>query len=242
MEASRFEHTVGVSVVQEVSGDPLRGVEKDDLLMDMARETGRPHLRLWYNAPCIVLGRGYARQLPRQVARVLGLPVLVRSSGGQVVIHGPGVLNVSLAVPSQLWSGTIDDAFVGLSLGVKRALLRLGWSASVGVVPESYCPGDHDVAVGGKKVMGISQRRRRETTLVHGSLNVSIVPRVYADVLTAFYQAAGIDDRPRTERIGTLFSQPPNDGEKRLLAHTIVEALFSFWSDRTGAHWIPDIG
>lgn len=229
-----------VRVLRETISDPVVGVEGDEELLQAAIVNGAPHLRLWVNAPSIVIGRGYARRLPRPVERIDELPVLVRSSGGEIVLHGPGVLNVSLAIPTNVWSGQIHEAFAGLSAGVANALIHLGWRASVGEIPNSYCPGDHDVAVAGKKVMGISQRRVREGVLVHGSLNVSIVPEQYSGVLERFYAAAGIDDRPDVNLIGTLHNEPAVHPSECPISGQIVTSMFDYWSDRMGYRWVEE--
>lgn len=226
-----------VHVIQEICTDAAGGLAGEDDLLRAAIQAGEPHLRLWVNAPCIVLGRGYARKLPRTVDSVAGLPVLVRSSGGEIVLHGPGVLNVSLAVPSFLWDGSIEDTFEGLSSSVATALIRLGWPAHVGRIPRSYCPGDHDVAVAGKKVMGMSQRRVRDGVMVHGSLNVSINPGEYAAMLTSFYTAAGIDDRPDVSRIGSLRQGPVFDLVSDPLVAAIGSSMLRTWSRKTGLWW-----
>src|SRR5690606_33941582 len=53
----------------ESHDDPVQGLDGDHALLARAAESEAPHvyLRLWWNAPCIVLGRGYAAGLPRRV-------------------------------------------------------------------------------------------------------------------------------------------------------------------------------
>lgn len=227
-----------VEVVREVCDDPADGVARDDGLLESTGNDGRPRLRLWYNPPCIVLGRGYARRVAKPVANVGGLPVLVRSSGGEIVLHGPGVLNVSLAVPTALWNGSIEEMFAGLSTGVADALRADGHRVTIGEVPGSYCPGDYDVAISGRKVMGISQRRTRASLLVHGSLNLYIVPEIYAYALEWFYAAAGIDDTADPGLIGSVFDRPPDPAEADRLEQVLVKRLLVVWSELTGTHWV----
>ncbi len=59
-----------------------------------------PVLRLWRNAPCVVVGRFQlaAAEVDLGAARTLGVPVLRRFSGGGTVYHDPGNLNVSVIV------------------------------------------------------------------------------------------------------------------------------------------------
>ena len=79
-------------VQRDEAVDPAAGVDQDERLLDMAAGVaahpgeGPPEpagparvifLRFWTNQPCIVVGRGYARRLPRLVERVGELPVLI---------------------------------------------------------------------------------------------------------------------------------------------------------------------
>lgn len=59
-----------------------------------------PVLRLWRNAPCVVVGRFQlaAAEVDLAAAAALGVPVLRRFSGGGTVYHDPGNLNVSVVV------------------------------------------------------------------------------------------------------------------------------------------------
>lgn len=229
---------IEIAVKEDECTDAGQGVAEDERLLEEAARSGRPQLRLWYNAPCLVVGRGYARKMPHPVERVFNLPVLVRSSGGEVVIHGPGVLNVSLAVPDAVWSGRIGEAFAGLSAPVAQALRGLGFAADVGPVPNAYCPGDHDVAVAGRKVMGISQRRRRGATLVHGSLNVAVVSELAAYLINSFYRAAGLEAQARAERIGTLYDHPLSAAERARLHAALIDATLDYWTERLGRRWV----
>lgn len=231
-------HQTAVEVVREVWDDPAAGVAQDDIVLTASGQDGRPRLRLWYNAHCIVLGRGYARRLPRPVSSVGGLPVLVRASGGEIVLHGPGVLNISLAVPTDLWNGSIEEMFAGLSTGVAYALRADGYAVTVGMVPGSYCPGDYDVSVADRKVMGISQRRTRDALMVHGSLNLYIVPEIYAYALERFYRAAGIDNTADPGLIGSVFDHEPDAVELGRLEQALVGSLLAVWSDMTGTQWV----
>lgn len=230
--------TTVVKVLGEVCDDPAAGVAEDDRLLTRTAQDGVPRLRLWYNPHCIVLGRGYARRLPRPVSHVGGLPVLVRSSGGEIVLHGPGVLNISLAVPAVLWNGSIEEMFRAFSAGVADALRAHGYAVGVGMVPGSYCPGDYDVAIAGRKVMGISQRRTREALMVHGSLNLHVIPEIYAYVLDRFYAAAGIENTADPALIGSVFAERPDRARVLPLEQAVAERLFSAWSRLTGTSWV----
>lgn len=225
--------------------DPGAGVDQDESLLKHAASTTLQlgnqvqeaqagdaiHLRFWTNRPCIVVGRGYARRLPRPVERVGELPVLVRSSGGEVVIHGPGVLNMALAVPAHLWTGSIDEAFAAFAQGVVDGLHHLGLQAEVQEIADAYCPGRYDVAISGRKIMGTSQRRTREATLIHGSLNVAVSPEWLGGHIAAFYEAAQVDSRVDITRIASLHEWG-TDVESGGVEDALIAGTQGAWSAR----------
>lgn len=232
------QRTIQVRMTHAVARDPAAGVTEEDQLLQRAIEENVPHIRFWFNAPCIVIGRGYARRLPRFAEQADGVPVLVRSSGGEVVLHGPGVLNISVAIPTTVWHGPIHAAFAGLSEPVATALNNLRFQATIGEIQNAYCPGDHDVAVNGQKVLGMSQRRVREGILVHGSLNVAIDREQYTKRLQQFYKAVGLSTKADIEKIGTLHAQPTNHPSECVVAQHIQKSLLALWTERTKTSWI----
>lgn len=215
-----------VTLEFERHGDPVQAVARDEGLLSALAQTGDAAcVRLWENAPAIVVGRGYYRRLPWSPEWVGGLPVVARTSGGEVVVHGPGILNVSLAIAAPAWAGNIEAAFAAFSGSVSGALRQIGFEVTVGEVEGAYCPGRHDISVAGRKVMGISQRRTRQGILVHGTLNVGVQPAWVGLVLTQFYAAAKLESMPRKDLIGSL---APGDGKvwQRVLdavGHGLVE-------------------
>lgn len=233
-------------VQRDEPADPAAGVDQDEALLNVAAgaapgqgaaNSSDPaeaiYLRFWINRPCIVVGRGYARRLPRLVDQVGELPVLIRASGGEVVIHGPGVLNVAVALPTSLWTGSIDEAFAAFADGVVQGLHKLGVAAEVREIPDSYCPGRYDIAIQGKKIMGTSQRRTRTALLVHGSLNVSVEPAWLAAHLQAFYRAAQVDTRVDVNRISSLHEWTEHIDAK-LVEAALAAGACDAWSERVG--------
>jgi lipoate-protein ligase A len=59
-----------------------------------------PVLRLWRNAPCVVIGRFQlgAAEVDAAAAAALGAPILRRFTGGGTVWHDPGNINVSVVL------------------------------------------------------------------------------------------------------------------------------------------------
>jgi lipoate-protein ligase A len=139
----------------------------DEALLLQAEEGGGEWLRVW-EWPAFAVVLGAAGRLSEDVNEAAcladGVPILRRASGGGTVVLGCGcllfslVLNIQRAaelteiLPSyQYILGRIRDA-----LAVFQADLQVA--------------GPSDLAVGGRKVSGNSQQRKRHHLLHHGTL------------------------------------------------------------------------
>jgi lipoate-protein ligase A len=109
-----------------------------------------------------------ADELLLERCRTDNLPVLRRSTGGGAVLVTPEVACFSCIMPharhpeAKQISGAYALAFEGLA----RAFRMLGLDVNF------ERPGD--VALSGKKIVGLAQARRRNATLVHGVVPVEL--------------------------------------------------------------------
>jgi|WetSurMetagenome_2_1015567.scaffolds.fasta_scaffold411443_2 lipoate---protein ligase len=136
----------------------------DEGLCRTVSETGQRFLRFWWGGPPAVV-MGFSEQSDQVVnqseCRKLGVEMLKRTTGGGSVLQTCGVFNYSLVMPAP---GSLDprSAFC-LATELIRSILA-GFSL-VGTRE-----GTSDVAVGGRKISGNAQARRRKSLLVHGTL------------------------------------------------------------------------
>ena len=173
---------------------PLASLEASFALDEHLGEgEGRPAGRLWIHGPSLVPGMRDMR-LPgadRAVShfRSLGYEVHVRSSGGRLVVLDEGVLNVAIA-----FSGDdlppVEEGFRRMADILAQGLRRLDVPLAVGEVAGSICAGRYDLSSGGRKVAGLSQRRRRRFALIHAFLLVEGTGREREDPARAFYDLA----------------------------------------------------
>jgi lipoate-protein ligase A len=174
----------------------------EDALIDdaAALPPGEAAIRLWINPPCLVTTRRLAaRDAFAAAARAsgrAGWPVLVRSSGGTTVAHGPGVLNVSLAFIAAAPGVAIELPYRRLAQRLVPALARLGVAAEMGCVPGSYCDGRFNLRAAGQNVGGaacrIGQRGGRTAVLVHAALLVEGDPAMGLAAVAALEQGLGL--------------------------------------------------
>jgi len=121
---------------------------------------GKPRAHLWQGPQCLIVTRKDMR-LPRyetaceQLASE-GWPVFVRDSGGTAVPHGAGILNLSLMLPRT----TTDLGYYYRLLGAPLLSLlgEYGLEGNYDFVPGSFCDGQYNLVIGGRKVTGTAQR------------------------------------------------------------------------------------
>jgi len=168
------------------------------------QENAAPLFRLWANHRSLVVGKSVARQATFEATKAhfeqRGIPVVARDTGGTIVPHGPGVLNVSVLRQVSGTEKSVADSYMLFCNTVNRALNQVGITATVGSVPGSYCDGDYNIVAAGKKLAGTAQRWRKckgksgnWVVLVHASIVVEDEPADDVAILE-FYRLMGWHD------------------------------------------------
>jgi lipoate-protein ligase A len=100
------------------------------------------------------------------------IPILRRCSGGGTVVQGPGCLNYTLVLPI-----TKDGPLHSIPVA-NQFIMRHNRAAIQSLFPRPQTPdprpevairGHTDLAIGGRKFSGNSQRRRKHFLLFHGT-------------------------------------------------------------------------
>jgi len=147
---------------------PEDNLALDEVLLDRAEEhRGGEVLRFWESpVPFVVLG--VAQVLRQEVFEKNcvedGIRILRRCSAGGCVLQGPGCLNYTLVLSHERSPDlrTIRGSYCYILNRLAQRLQAHGILA--------HHKGISDLAVGGKKVSGSAQRRRRNHILHHGTL------------------------------------------------------------------------
>ena len=140
------------------------------------RVEDEPLLLTWTGWPAVVVGRMAREGLDydcREAGR-LGVPVYRRPSGGGAVVHGPGVLIVTLIEPVEHRPPPHTVYRRGTAI-LTGALARLGVEARVA--------NEGDIVVGGWKVGGSAALIGPRATLYHAILTVD-EPLIHVHRLT----------------------------------------------------------
>jgi lipoate-protein ligase A len=146
---------------------PAENLALDEALLRAAEAgTEGAVFRFWESpAPAVVVGSGGSVPIDVNVpaCEADGIPVLRRASGGGTVLIGPGCLCFSLVLNYDRAPGLNEIP------ASNRYILARVVSALAPVV-SARVEGTSDLAVGGVKVSGNAQQRKRRFFLHHGTL------------------------------------------------------------------------
>jgi octanoyl-[GcvH]:protein N-octanoyltransferase len=171
---------------------PLQPLIHDEALAAAMRlPDPLPVIHLWVYDKALYLGRRDAK-LPRLESALrcfgeYGYGCVLRSSGGACVPLDAGVLNLACLLPVTSIS---IDAFFRLVSNLLQVGLRDFGELHFGEVTGSYCAGDYDFAIRGKKIGGMAQRRTRHGSILQLCINVEESPR--GELMEVFYEQAGL--------------------------------------------------
>ncbi|WP_282936401.1 lipoate--protein ligase family protein [Paenibacillus sp. RC67] len=176
-------------------GEVLYPFALEELLCRLVGEgNAAPIVHLWRHPRAFVMGLRDSR-LPhaKEAKRWLedqGYSVAVRNSGGAAVPLDMGVVNVSLILPKK--QGQIDfrQDFETMYRLMRDALLSVTPDVTKGEVEGSYCPGDYDLSIGGRKFCGIAQRRQAHAFVVQAFVVVTGKGQIKAELAREFYRIA----------------------------------------------------
>ncbi|GAA0436095.1 biotin/lipoate A/B protein ligase family protein [Lentibacillus halophilus] len=165
----------------------------DVLALSAAGADTEAAVRLWVHSDTVVLGIPDTR-LPHlkegiRLVSERGYHAIVRNSGGLAVPLDAGVLNLSLVLPSVRGISIHDcyDAMVGF---IQHVLRDLTDGIEAYEIVGSYCPGDYDLSISGRKFAGISQRRVKNGAAIQIYLDVNGRGQERAELIRDFYEAA----------------------------------------------------
>lgn len=162
-----------------------------DALIKEAGRRQQPILHFWQTTPLVVLGM-MDTKLPYLSEALPFLEqqayaYMVRNSGGLAVVGDEGVLNFSMFFPEEKDRLTIDEAYMRMHAVIQEAFSECDPPIQAYEIEDSYCPGDFDLSVAGRKIAGISQRRIKGGIAVMIYLSVKGDQRRRAELVRDFY-------------------------------------------------------
>ncbi|WP_379127821.1 biotin/lipoate A/B protein ligase family protein [Paenibacillus sp. sgz500958] len=210
-ELGLFEHGLQKNNVQEsvknreAGADGMGSVDmlspfafEETLCRDIGAGLAPPSIHLWSHPSGVVLGlRDSKLPCARQAMNKLeeqGVYTAVRHSGGAAVPLDAGIVNVSLLLPKSRGKLDFHDDFRLLSSLITEAVAvthpKAAAQIEAGEIVHSYCPGDFDLSIGGRKFCGIAQRRQSSAYFVHAFVVVSGSGKQRGELIRNFYADA----------------------------------------------------
>lgn len=187
--------------LKEFEGKPNSAITSfaidDAIATAVSEKKSPPAVRLWAHPKTIVLGIPDGR-LPFidegvSYLQSLGYHVMIRNSGGLAVALDEHVLNLSLVIPD-VKHVSIHDAYDAMFQFVQHMFRDLTANIAAYEIVGSYCPGDYDLNINGKKFAGISQRRIKDAAAIQIYLDVSGNSKERARHIQKFYKLSKKDE------------------------------------------------
>jgi octanoyl-[GcvH]:protein N-octanoyltransferase len=213
------------------SYDILYPFSLEELLCRKIGQGMAPIVHIWRHPRAFVMGLRDSR-LPQAAAadrwlEQQGFQTAVRNSGGAAVPLDLGVVNVSILLPKP--EGNIDHRkdFELMSLLISEALSNLTDEVRKGEIAGSFCPGDYDLSIGGKKFCGIAQRRQQHAISVQAFVIVEGTGEDKAALAKAFYDraAAGSSETDYPEVLPDSMSSLSECLGQQLTAHHFIQSI-----------------
>lgn len=155
------------------------------ILEHIGRGEAAPTLRLYdWDPACLSLGQAQPfADVDVGRLREHGWDVVRRPTGGRAILH-TDELTYSIIAPASepAVAGSLLESYNRLAAGLLHAVRALGLPADMNTGSHPHPAGDssnpvcfeapsaYEITVGGKKLIGSAQARRREGVLQHGSL------------------------------------------------------------------------
>ena len=157
---------------------------------------------VWACQQCIVVPRrlSVSHQFSQasSTLKERGYPVFVRETGGDAVVQGIGIVNLSLVLPvPSTEPDCIGRSYKRLCAPLFQILARHGVKAYCAPVKGAMCDGAYNIVVGGRKLAGTAQRLCTTSDVNGKSIYVALAHMVIS---------VDVDHEIACEAIGFLHS------------------------------------
>lgn len=174
--------------------DPLSHFALDDALIRQANTEGTQLLlHFWPTEKMVILGMMDSK-LPYlgkgiQYLQDQQYKVVMRNSGGLAVMANKGILNFSLVLPEAFEEKlTIHEGYEIMLDLIQRTFASFDKQIKAFEIKDSYCPGDFDLSIDGKKFAGIAQRRFKKGISIMIYLSVEGNQSLRGEIIRSFYE------------------------------------------------------
>ncbi len=157
-----------------------------------------------------------------------------RKTGGAPVPQCPGVINLSHIY---LWSNdspySITQAYENLCSVLNNFFIQFNLLSQAHATPFSYCDGDYNININGKKIVGTAQRvilkkGGGKIVLAQAFILIDVILEQLIKPVNLCYQLMGKSERVKAEVHTTLFEntdkRPSIDELYQLLTHAFIDS------------------
>ena len=176
------------------STDALSHFALGDALIRLVGNAEAPAaLHFWPMEKLVILGMMDTR-LPHledglRYLRSVPTGIVVRNAGGLAVVADEGILNFSLVLPeTENAKLTINDGYVLMKELVEQTFSDSKQTIEAFEISDSYCPGDFDLSINGKKFAGIAQRRFKNGVAIMIYMSVTGNQQQRGEMIRRFYE------------------------------------------------------
>ena len=167
-------------------------------LKEINRNPNQIILHIWPMDNRVILGM-LDRQLPhfqkaKSVIESYRYQPVVRNIGGLAVVSDDGILNFSFIIPDHFDDKiSITNAYLLMVDFIRAVFSDFYQFIDYYEATESYCPGNYDLSINGKKFAGIAQRRIKKGIVVSIYLSICGDQFERGEMIKNFYQV-GLGD------------------------------------------------
>lgn len=111
----------------------------------------------------------------------------VRNIGGLGIIADEGVLNLSIIMNNPKENFSIKEGYKLMTDFIKAIFPEGGEEIKAYEITNSYCPGDFDLSIDGKKFAGIAQRKIKDSFVVSIYISIFGDQERRANIMREFY-------------------------------------------------------
>lgn len=176
---------------------------EDEVISQLKKDSHPcPFVRLWEAKSGLCITNKETRfpsfEKSKELCKKKGFDIAIRRSGGTAVPHGPGILNVSAFVENR-GPRNIRHSYEKFCQSLQMSLTELGVHSDIGTAQNSFCDGDYNILVEGKKVIGTSQRWIKSSmtdnwiVLNHAVILLDVSTKDITDTVNFFYSEARSD-------------------------------------------------
>ncbi len=191
-----IDHTNSTTIDHIVHSPTTSFAIDDALAISVGSSISPITLRLWQHNKSVILGipdsslpffKDGISHIYRQ-----GFHPIIRNSGGLAVVLDDGVLNLSIILPNAK-KVSINDGYTLMYSLIKKLFRTYTTDIMAYEIVGSYCPGDFDLSINGKKFAGISQRRVRNGVAIQIYIDISGDSQKKAFLMKEFYDISKKD-------------------------------------------------